>query len=123
MFSDKILACLKAPGRDDDAGLELINNSLYCAKTGEIFPFIDGIPSLYKPGPGEHIDITTKVRSFYEEHPFPSYDGIEQFGDLVHKGYQNPFTVKLLKSIGYNNLILECGCGTGQLTHFLQLNN
>jgi len=30
---------------------------------------------------------------------------------------------ELLDAIGYNKLILECGCGTGQLTQFLQLNN
>lgn len=29
----------------------------------------------------------------------------------------------MLKAIGYNKTILECGCGTGQLSHFLQLNN
>ena len=91
--------------------------------TGEVFPFINGTPSLYKPAPWEEVDVTRKVKSFYEDNPFPSYEGLEEFGELVSKGNQNPFTVKLLKSIGYNKLILECGCGTGQLTHFLQLNN
>jgi len=41
----------------------------------------------------------------------------------VNKGLRNPFTRDLLAAIGYNQLILECGCGTGQLSHFLQLNN
>jgi SAM-dependent methyltransferase len=36
---------------------------------------------------------------------------------------RNPFTRELLAAIGYNRLVLECGCGTGQLSHFLQLNN
>ena len=63
------------------------------------------------------------MRNFYEEHPFPSYEGLEEFGDLANKGWTNPFSRNLLEAIGYNKLILECGCGTGQLTQFLQLNN
>ncbi len=122
-FSSKILDCLKAPGGSDDAALEPCQEGLRCPATGETFPVIKGIPSLFKPAPWEDSSVTTKVRGFYEEHPFPSYEGIEEFGELVTKGYQNPFTVSLLNAIGYNNLILECGCGTGQMSHFLQLNN
>jgi SAM-dependent methyltransferase len=67
--------------------------------------------------------LTSRVRSFYEENPFPSYEGVEEFGNLVTKGQQNPFTKLLLDAIGFNQTVLECGCGTGQMTHFLQLNN
>lgn len=123
MFSPKILACLKAPGETADAGLEPYADGLRCPSTDMEFPFIRGIPSLYKPSPGEDAGVTQKIRSFYEEHPFPSYEGLEEFGELVSKGHANPFTRQLLKSIGYNKLILECGCGTGQMTHYLQLNN
>ncbi len=129
MFSDRILACLKAPGRDDDCHLELEQEALRCVETGEIFPFVDGIPSLFRAPEGDAPSrkspegITRKVRSFYEENPFPNYDGIEEFGDLVSKGNQNDFTRRLLRSIGYNKLVLECGCGTGQMSHYLQLNN
>jgi 2-polyprenyl-3-methyl-5-hydroxy-6-metoxy-1,4-benzoquinol methylase len=63
------------------------------------------------------------MQDFYEENPFPSYEGLEEFGELVNKGRHNPFTSELLKAIGYNKLVLECGCGTGQLSHYLQLNN
>jgi SAM-dependent methyltransferase len=48
---------------------------------------------------------------------------VEDFGDLVNRGQKNEFARRLLDAIGYNKLILECGCGTGQLTHFLSLNN
>ncbi|MEM7356164.1 MAG: class I SAM-dependent methyltransferase [Acidobacteriota bacterium] len=129
MFSDRILGCLKAPGRGDDCRLELAGQALRCADTGELFPFVDGIPSLVRSAaddaPAQHSPeaITHKVRSFYEENPFPSYDGVEEFGALVSKGNQNPFTRRLLRSIGYNQLVLECGCGTGQMSHYLQLNN
>jgi SAM-dependent methyltransferase len=123
MFSPKILACLKAPGKDNSTHLELTDNALRCVETGEIYPFIHGVPSLYQPSPTEGEEVTRRIRLFYEENPFPNYDGVEDFADLVNKGYHNPFSIKLLKSLGYNKLILECGCGTGQLTHFLQLNN
>ena len=122
-FSDKILACLKTPGGADGDGLEIVDGGLRSIQTGEIFPDRDGIPFLYKPSPGDTSSVTEMMRSFYEEHPFPSYEGLEEFGALANKGWTNPFSRELLDAIGYNKLILECGCGTGQLTQFLQLNN
>ncbi len=123
MFSDRILACLKPPGGGDEAALEAAQDALSCPNTGEEYPFIEGIPSLYSPSKGEGEDVTKRVKSFYEENPFPSYEGIEEFSELVNKGSQNPFSANLLKAVGFNKRILECGCGTGQLSHFLQLNN
>lgn len=123
MFSDRILANLKAPGGGDDTTLGLAEDGLVCSETGEPFPFINGLPSLYAPTEGEGADVTRRVKSFYEENPFPNYEGVEEFGELVSKGSRNPFSANLLKAIGYNKTVLECGCGTGQLSHFLQLNN
>ena len=120
LFSDPILACLKAP---DGGALELENGGLRSRPGGDFLPFVDGIPSLYIPEEGEGGEVSARVKSFYEENPFPSYEGLEEFGDLVNKGSRNPFSANLLKAIGYNKLILECGCGTGQLSHYLQLNN
>ena len=123
MFPDKILSCLKAPGGGEQSTLENADNGLKDRKTGEIYPFIGEVPSLYQPLAGEGEEVTARVKSFYEENPFPSYEGLEEFGELVNKGSQNPFSANLLKAIGYNKLVLECGCGTGQLSHYLQLNN
>jgi SAM-dependent methyltransferase len=123
MFSDRILENLKTPGGTNDATMRLVEGGLRCAETGETSPYIDGIPSLYVPNEGDGKDVTTRVKSFYEENPFPSYEGLEEFGELVNKGIHNPFSAQLLKAIGYNKTVLECGCGTGQLSHFLQLNN
>lgn len=123
MFSDRILACLKEPGGADSDDLHLNGNSLVGSQSGNAHDFIDGIPSLYMPQEGEGEDVTKRVRSFYEENPFPSYEGLEEFGELVNKGGRNPFSANLLEAIGYNKTVLECGCGTGQLTQFLQLNN
>lgn len=123
LFSDKILRCLKAPGSGDDTSIELCAEGLRCPQTGEVFRLLHGVPSLYQPTPGEGAAITDRIRSFYETNPFPSYEGLEEFGELANKGNKNPFSVQLLDAIGYNKLVLECGCGTGQLSHFLQLNN
>jgi SAM-dependent methyltransferase len=123
LFSSRILNCLRAPGASDQSHLIEDGDNYRCPETGEAFPVIDGIPSLFAPSPGEGKDVTERVRSFYEENPFPSYEGLEEFGELVSKGHDNSFSKNLLDAIGYNKTILECGCGTGQLSHYLQLNN
>ena len=123
MIPDKILPLLKAPGRGDDAELELADGGLRCVQTGELYPFENGVPSLFAPSEDDRRQITSTVRSFYEDNPFPSYEGLEEFGELVSKGYGSDFSASLLQAIGHNKRILECGCGTGQLSHFLQLNN
>jgi len=123
VFPDRLLNCLKAPGGTDTDTLVQKDRQLFCPSTGEIFDYAEEIPSLFAPSPGEGTEVTDKIKSFYEENPFPSYEGVEEFGELVNKGMQNRFSADLLEAIGFNKLILECGCGTGQLSHFLQLNN
>ncbi|MFZ0693968.1 MAG: class I SAM-dependent methyltransferase [Alphaproteobacteria bacterium] len=124
MFSDRILACLKEPGEADDARLVLVDAGLRGLNSGRLYPFVGGtVPSLFVGQSGSGEQITSKVKGFYEENPFPSYEGLEEFGQLVHKGSNNPFSVALLDAIGYNKKVLECGCGTGQLSNYLQLNN
>jgi len=117
LFSDRVLATLVAP--DDGSALALEPGALRSV-SGRRYPHVEGVPSLLR---GEADALRERVRAFYEENPFPSYEGLEEFGELVNKGQRNPFTRDLLAAIGYNRLILEVGCGTGQLTHFLQLNN
>lgn len=123
MFSPRILPLLKAPGRGDDTSIVIEDGALFCPETGERFAFLRGIASLYHPSPAEGTDVTARIRSFYEETPFPSYEGLEEYGELVSKGLSNPFSRRLLDAIGHNKTVLECGCGTGQMSHFLQLNN
>ena len=123
MFSERILDCLKPPGGENNSRLEVASDAFKCVESDEIYPFIDGVPSLFGRSVDDTGDVTTRVKSFYEDNPFPSYEGLEEFGELVSKGNASGFANSLLRAIGYNNLILECGCGTGQLSHYLQLNN
>ena len=122
-FSERILATLRPPDGSDDQSLVVDGDSLRCLETGERFAFAGSVPSLLRHPGGAPADVTARVRSFYEENPFPSYEGVEEYGALVNKGYANPFTVQLLESVGFNKTVLECGCGTGQMCQFLQLNN
>lgn len=119
----KILACLKPPGGRNEDGLAVADGDLACPATGAVYPIEGGIPRLFGSIAEEGRAVTERVKSFYEAHPFPSYEGLEEFGQLVNKGQRNPFSANLLKAIGYDKLVLEVGCGTGQLSHFLQLNN
>ncbi len=120
----RLLATVRPPG---DANNDLIvreNAAFRDTKTGELFPDKDGVPSLFREITADSGDvITQKVKAFYEEHPFPSYENNQDFADLVNRGQKAAFTKDLLDAIGYNKLILECGCGTGQLSQFLTLNN
>lgn len=119
MFPERILANLRTP----EGGLVRLEDSALVDAAGARHPLINGTPSLFFSETGGRADVTAKVKSFYEENPFPSYEGVEAFGDLVAKGSGNPFSKQLLDAVGRNKTVLECGCGTGQLSHFLQLNN
>ncbi|MBF0165607.1 MAG: class I SAM-dependent methyltransferase [Magnetococcales bacterium] len=122
LLPERILACLQAPDAKPDGALELVPDGLRSVTTGRIFPFEDGIPSLFQPT-NDQEGVTVRIREFYEKNPFPNYEGQEEFGELVNRGHSNPFQEALLNAVGYNKLVLECGCGTGQLSHYLQLHN
>jgi carbamoyltransferase len=120
----RLLACLKAPGGPQETTLTRGDGAYRCVETGEVYPDVEGAPSLLSGfGGGEAGGVAERVKAFYEEYPLPSYEGLEDFGELVNRGQKNAYAQGLLDAIGYNKLILDCGCGAGQLTHFLSLNN
>ena len=124
LFPARLLACLKAPGRPDNTGARTDRRRLSRRRNfGMLYPDQNGVPSLLVGVGVKGSQITPKVKSFYEEHPFPNYDGLQDFGDLVVRGQSRPFAKNLKSAIGSNKLVLECGCGTGQLSQFLSLNN
>jgi SAM-dependent methyltransferase len=122
LIPDRLLTCLKSPGGSDRSILERDERGFRDTQTGAYFADQNGVPSLLA-GVDTTDKVTGKIKAFYEEHPFPNYDGVETYGDLVRRGEANAFYKGLLSAIGYNKLVLECGCGTGQLAHFLTLNN
>ncbi len=81
----------------------------------------DGIPNLFAPLEPEMVrhDVTEMVKASHKEMPFPNYDDINSRESLVRKARQNLLTAMLDEQLPDDAVILEAGCGTGQLTNFL----
>jgi 2-polyprenyl-3-methyl-5-hydroxy-6-metoxy-1,4-benzoquinol methylase len=65
--------------------------------------------------------LSARVRNFYEEHPFPNYDGFESVGDLLARASRSVYAAMLDRQIPVGARVLEVGCGTGQLGAFLSV--
>jgi hypothetical protein len=84
---------------------------------------VDGIPNFFVPSDhaeGASLDgVTDAVRAFYEETPFPNYDGFDSRESLAIKARRGVFASLLDAQLPQGALVLEAGCGTGQLSNFL----
>ena len=105
--------------------LKYLGNNFDCIKCGQSFPVVNNIPMLYWPNEWDESkeDVTEKIKSFYEENPFPSYDEFDSVESLIDKARKGLFAKLLDDQILYSAKILECGCGTGQMTNFLSIAN
>jgi SAM-dependent methyltransferase len=85
------------------------------------FPIEAGIPLLFAPNewPADKADVTGIVQQFYEETPFPNYDGLDSRDSLRRKARDGVLARLLDEQISHGAKVLEAGCGTGQLTNFL----
>ena len=90
-----------------------------CQACYAVYPLCDGIPQLLPPAAGDNIGTTELVKSFYEEHPFPNYDDFDSEQSLIEKARQGVFSRLLDEQIPQGAMVVEVGCGTGQLTNFL----
>jgi SAM-dependent methyltransferase len=117
----KILDLLRCPvdGRpllwDPDVG---------CLRSEEgqrSYPVQFGIPCLFAPNnwPAGRSDVTDLVKEFYEQTPFPNYDGLDTRDSLRAKARGGVFARLLDEQIPHTANILEVGCGTGQMSNFL----
>jgi SAM-dependent methyltransferase len=114
-FSD--LLCSPCCGSD----LEADGDEFSCSQCGHRFPVDNGIPLLFWPHEkmGDSTDVTERVKSFYEETPFPNYDDHDSVRSLLEKSRRGIYARNLNEAIAYNSSVLEVGCGTGQLSNFL----
>jgi SAM-dependent methyltransferase/uncharacterized protein YbaR (Trm112 family) len=113
------LRCARCSGPLNEAG-----DALTCDGCGRSYPVTDGIPQLFVPnewGSGK-LDVTDIVKEFYEETPFPNYDDFESRETLQAKARLGLFARLLDEQLPADALVLEAGCGTGQLTNFLGMN-
>lgn len=115
-----IYCCPKCGG-----DLTFKNESFNCLRCRQTYLVLDGIPSLFEPNNWDSSkeDTTSKSKAFYETIPFPGYDKIDSVGGLIDKAKRGLFAKLLNEQIPFDSLILECGCGTGQLTNFLSISN
>lgn len=107
------------------AALSLAGDSFECRDGGHRFEVTEGIPQLFWPNdwPGDRLDVTDHVKAFYEETPFPDYDEFDSISSLGQKARQGMFAKLLDDQIPAGARVIECGCGTGQLTNFLSIAN
>ncbi len=105
--------------------LEATAESMQCQGCDQVYPVDDGIPLLFLPNEwdGTKRDVTEEVKAFYEETPFPSYDDFDSVASLQQKAQQGLFARLLDEQVPTGTRIIECGCGTGQLSNFLSIAN
>jgi SAM-dependent methyltransferase len=95
-----------------------------CRTCGQRYPTAEGIPQLFLPNTwgSEQSDVTDMVKEFYEETPFPNYDDLDSRDSLQKKARLGVFARILDEQLPPDVLVLDAGCGTGQLTNFLGMN-
>jgi len=101
-------------------------DAIVCVGCGTRFGVSDNIPLLFEPHEWEASSreaVTSRVRAFYEETPFPNYDEFDNVGSLIDKARRGIFAKMLDDQVPPGSVILECGCGTGQLSNFLSVAN
>lgn len=103
--------------------LEAALAKLECPGCSRTFGIEAGIPLLLLPEnrTSNPSDVTEKIRAFYEEHPFPDYEAFDDLAALLEKAGRGIFAKLLDEQIPFGARVLECGCGTGQLTNFLSI--
>ena len=118
-FED-LLACPRCGGRltrsgGGSGGLSDPRARLRCGACGEQYAATNGIPDLRIATDSR----TERVRDFYTRAPFPGYPARDTLSSLRARAARSPFARRLDESIPGDALVLEMGCGTGQLSLFL----
>ncbi len=97
---------------------------LSCWNCGQTYTCEGDIPRMFFNTEGnDSRDVTEIIKSFYEETPFPNYDDFDDIAGLIKKSKRGIFANLLDEQIPFGSRILECGCGTGQLSNFLAIAN
>jgi SAM-dependent methyltransferase len=93
---------------------------LSCEDCDRTFASDSGIPLLFWPNDWQgKTDVTEIVKAFYEETPFPNYDGVDTAALLRQKADSSMFAKLVDEQLPAGAKILEAGCGTGQFSNYL----
>lgn len=105
------------------ASLKANDDGFSCASCKHQFTRSDGIDQLYWPNEWDAVteDVTDRVKAFYEDRPFPDYDELDTLESLERKARKGLFARLLDEQVPAGAHILECGCGTAQLSNFLSI--
>lgn len=111
--------------------LDRESDRVVCSACGRALPIVgpgllehlpDRPEAQQDPGDARGLDaVARRVRAFYEENPFPNYDGYESVGDLLSRASRSVYAATLDRQIPVGARVLEIGCGTGQLGAFLSI--
>ncbi len=88
---------------------------LLCRACGAQYRAPGGIPDLRIPSDSR----TERVREFYARAPFPGYPPRDSLAALRARAARSEFARRLDEAIPGDAIVLEMGCGTGQLSLFL----
>ena len=102
--------------------LEISGNqhNIECSDCNTSFQCDQGIPLLFWPNMWDsQEDVTEIEKSFYEDNPFPGYEDLDSQSSLREKAEKGVFARLLDDQIPHEGMVLEAGCGTGQLSNFL----
>jgi SAM-dependent methyltransferase len=114
-------AIIEDPATGD--GVRVDGNRIVAVPSGRGIDVVDGIPNFFVPADHDAStaigDVTDMVRAFYEETPFPNYDGFDSRESLATKARRGVFAALLDQQLPHGCVVFEAGCGTGQLSNFL----
>lgn len=112
----EILCCPRC-----QSSLVVREHDIACKSCDQTFDVQDDIPLLFWPNEWEASkeQVAQKVRAFYEETPFPNYDDFDSIGSLMEKARRGLFARLLDEQVPFGARVLECGCGTAQLSMFM----
>ena len=65
--------------------------------------------------------VTSKVKEFYQEDPFPNYKVDDNKHSILQRGENNWLMKELKEFVGFNKFIIEVGSGTCQLSNYLAI--
>src|SRR6187401_3070066 len=63
------------------------------------------------------------VQAFYEKRPFPGYAAGDGAHTILDRGRRSPFLTALDAALPSDAAILDCGCGTAQVSALLALSS
>jgi len=114
---EELLACPRCRSRLTRSGFGGTHGpgGFRCGACGEEYPAPGGIPALRVAADAR----TERVREFYSRTPFPAYPPRDSLPALRARASRSEFARRLDESIPGDALVLELGCGTGQLSLFL----